>query len=87
MIKKIFSLLVIAAGSVYLASCDNNEDVIKTFNSQVDPTGSSVEDDKYDIITVYSTDGGVTYQEYPNIKKGDTYLGGSIGTNSGNTYA
>jgi hypothetical protein len=74
MIKRIFILLVIAVASAYLGSCDNNEEAIKTFHTLADVSNSAVSDAKYDVITVFSTDGGTTFMDYPNVKKGGTYL-------------
>jgi hypothetical protein len=83
MINKIFSLLVVAAGSVYLTSCDNNEDAIKTFNSLVDVSNTSIEADKFDVVTVFSTDGGATFVDYPVIKKGETYMVKAVNHHTG----
>jgi hypothetical protein len=59
----------------FMISCDNDEDAIATFNALVDVSGSSLlEDSKYSIGTMFSTDGGATFTDFPVVKRGDTYL-------------
>src|SRR5689334_23153589 len=74
MLKRIGSVLVMMMGSMlFLNSCDNNEDAIDTFHAVVDASNSAAADAKYQIVTVFSIDNGATFQDFPIVKKGETY--------------
>ncbi len=71
MMQRILScLFLILAVTV---SCKDDEE-IKTFNALVVVSDSKLVDDKYAMVTLYSTDGGQTFVDYPVVKPGDTYL-------------
>lgn len=56
-----------------LISCDNNDAEIKHYSAQVVADDATLKTDKYKLITVFSTDNGTTFVDYPNLKKGQTY--------------
>jgi len=56
-----------------LISCDDNDDEIKHYSAQVNADDATLKTDKYKLITVFSTDNGTTFVDYPNVKKGQTY--------------
>jgi len=83
MSKRIGSFLVILAGTtLFLNSCDKNDDAINTFHALVDASKSSIADAKYQIVTVFSTDNGATFLDYPKVGKGGTYLAKAVNRTS-----
>ena len=72
MIQRILSCLLITIGAV-ITSCDDDDDKVKTFSAQVDATNASIGEDRYHALVLFSTDGGTTYVEYPQLKPGDSY--------------
>lgn len=63
-----------AGSALFLVACNDDEDKIEHFSTLVDVSQSVMTDAKYDVITVFSTDGGATFVEYPTVSVGQTYL-------------
>lgn len=57
-----------------MGACKDDDEGVEHFSTMVDVSASSLAEHKYDIITVFSTDGGTTFVEYPNIAPGQTYM-------------
>ena len=74
MLKQIYSYMAIVISSMlFLVACNDDDDKIKHFSTVVDVSKSSLAEDKYKIVTYFSTDGGKTYVDYPVINKGQQY--------------
>jgi hypothetical protein len=73
MVQRILSCLVIAGAAVIVSCKDDDGDKIKQFSAQVEATNSSMYEDKYNTLVVFSTDGGKTWVDYPMLKPGDAY--------------
>jgi hypothetical protein len=74
MMKRIYSFAAMAAVSAFsLVACSDDDDKIEHFSSIVDVSQSVMSDAKYDVITVFSTDDGATFVEYPKVAVGQTY--------------
>jgi len=75
MIQRFLScLLLIMAVTV---ACNDDSNKIKTFSGLADITGSpslTAAKEKYNMVLMYSTDGGQTYADWPAVTKGQSYL-------------
>lgn len=69
-----------AGSALFLVACNDDDDKIEHFSALVDISASSLavddEDDynKYHTITVFSTDGGANFVQYPKLAPGQTYM-------------
>lgn len=76
MIKRIYSYtaMLLGALAVTVSCSEDDSDKITHFSSLVDVSSSSVSADKYNMVTVFSTDGGTTFVDFPKVSKGQQYL-------------
>jgi hypothetical protein len=73
MLRKIFSYIVISACALpALVSCSKNDDLKQYFTS-TDVSESSLKADKANVIFMFSTDGGKTFVDFPQIGQGQSY--------------
>lgn len=56
-----------------LVACKEDDGVPYTYTSRVDVSGASVSGDKYQMILLFSTDGGTTYTDAPPLAVGKSY--------------
>jgi hypothetical protein len=95
MIQRFLScLLIIMAVTI---ACNDDSDKIKTFSALADISGSpslTDNDEKYNMVVMYSTDGGATFVDWPAVAKGQSYMakvvnrdGGDLPIQPGSCYA
>src|ERR1041385_3564461 len=84
MIQRFLScLLIIVAVTI---ACNDDSDKIKTFSGGADISGSpslTAAKEKYNMVIVYSTDGGQTYLDWPAVAKGQSYLAKVVARDGG----
>jgi hypothetical protein len=73
MTQRIFNCLVILLAFAPVVSCNDDDEEVKTFSAVADISETSIADEKYNMVVVYSTDGGNTFVDYPVVKMGETY--------------
>ena len=71
------------ASLLFLIACTKDDDKITHFSTVVNVTGASISAQKYTAHTVFSTDGGTTFVDYPKIALGQEYQVKVVDANGG----
>ncbi len=72
--NKIFRLFIaLAVSSFLISSCKEDDKEIKGYSSVVVVANTSLQFDKFALVTKFSTDNGATFVDYPSLTVGQKY--------------